>query len=108
MLLHVRTSPFFYPEGLRALYQGCRDAGIDYIALLEYHGFSQIQLRHQTFESMAADAEARGEFLTHHNYKRTLAKAGFEICHMQMLPPFSLYAYDGNSVFLVARRTPEA
>ena len=26
MLLHVRTSPFFYPEGLRALYQGCRDA----------------------------------------------------------------------------------
>lgn len=105
MLLHVRTSPFFYPAGLQRMYEQCAEANVEYIALVEHYGVSKVDIRFVDFELMSRDGEARARFLTHHNYKRTLQRAKYEIIHTRMLGTYSLLTSDGNSIFLVARRT---
>lgn len=104
MLLHVRTSPFFYPAGLQQMYEQCAEADVEYIALVEHYGFSSVEVKFVDFEIMARDGEARAQYLTHHNYKRILARAGYEIIYTRMLGTYSLLTSDSNSIFLVARR----
>jgi hypothetical protein len=104
MLFHVRTSPFFYPAGLQQMYEQCAAAKVEYISLIEHYGFSAVDVRFLDFDLMTRDGEARAQYLTHHNYKRTLDRAGYEIIHTRMLGPTSLLASDSNAIFLVARR----
>ncbi len=103
MLLHVRTAPFFYPAGLREMYERCAAAGVNYIALIEFYGFNHLKLRYETFDMMATQALARGRYLTHHNYADAFAATGYEIAHMEVLPPFQLTPTVGSTVFMVGK-----